>query len=210
VDLLLRAGRRDEAIKELEALAAANPKDPATLELAGDATAEGAPLDAAKFYAAAARLAPENVEYRLKLGAALVRAGRYADAVEHLSFAASREPERREAHANLAAALFGAARYAEAAREFRWVAGREPESAMTQYYLGASLEREGECHEALAAFERFLSLADPQKLKNEIANVTFHVPALKRQIENGSCDRAKKELEKKGTKTKDAKDRGGM
>src|SRR5262249_42862892 len=82
-----RAGKLDEAKKEIEALVAVAPNDPSVYDFAGDVVLEAAPLDAARYYVRAVRIAPDNVEYRLKLGSALVRAGQYAAALEHLHFA---------------------------------------------------------------------------------------------------------------------------
>src|SRR5207237_944221 len=144
----------------------------------------------------AAQAAPENLDYRLKLGAALVRARQYAAAVEPLSFALARAPERRDGHADLGSALFAMGRYAEATREFEWLAAHE-QNAAVYYFLGASLDHLRRCRDALAAYEKFLSLADPKTQKTEVDDVSFRIPSLKRQIERGECDTAPRADEKR-------------
>jgi protein O-GlcNAc transferase len=191
-DALARAGRVDEAKAELATFVAGSPKAPATFDAAGDVLLEAAPLDAARYYVEAVRIDPANVEYRLKLGSALVRSGKYANAVEHLEAAAAKAPERREAHAGLAASYYGLNRYEEAAREFGWLAERDPSSPGIQFFLGASLDRIGDCEGALAAFRRFLSSADPAADKTRIEDVSLRVPAIERQIDRGDCKKKKK------------------
>jgi hypothetical protein len=58
---------------------------------------------------------------------------------------------------------------------------------MSFYYLGAALDRSGDCRPALAAFERFLAVADAQKFQSEILSVQIRAGALKRHIEAGDC-----------------------
>lgn len=186
-DALGRAGRIDEAKKEIELLAEAAPNDASVYDLAGDVMVETAPLDAARFYLKAAQLEPENVDYRLKLGSALVRAGKYPAALEHLRFATQRSPDRREAHAGLAAALYGADDFAGAAEEFGWLAKREPDSAFVQFFLGASLYRIGDCPGAKAALERFVAHADSRHDKARIDEANLVLMQLKGRIERGDC-----------------------
>lgn len=187
-DMLVRLGRNDEAGIQADAIVALAPNDAVTHESAGDIFFEKDPLAAARHYVWAVRLAPENVEFRVKLGATLVRAGRYAEAIEHLTVVVARQPDRREGHAGLAAAWYGTDRYADAAREFAWLAEREPAAPFIQFYLAASLDRTGDCTAALAAFERFLALADPTSDRVRIDEVNLRLPGLKRQIEKG-CGR---------------------
>jgi tetratricopeptide (TPR) repeat protein len=188
-DALVRAGKADDAKKQADAIVALAPNDPSSHEAAGDVFAESSPLDAARYYVWAARLAPDNIEVRVKLGAVLVRARKFTEAIEHLALVVASQPDRREGHAGLATACYGASRYAEAAREFGWIAAREPQAAFVQFYLGASLDRIGSCLEALAAFERFLSLADSTADRARIDEVNLRIPGLKRQIDRG-CGKA--------------------
>ena len=184
-EALVRAGKSDEARKLADNMVALAPNDPTSHEAAGDVFAESSPIDAARYYVWAARLAPTNVEFRVKLGAVLVRAKKFVEAIEHFSLVVTSEPERREGHAGLAAASYGASRFADAAREFGWMAEREPTLAFVQFYLGASLDRTGDCRAALAAFEKFLALADPKADRDRIEELNLRIPGLKRQIERG-------------------------
>jgi tetratricopeptide (TPR) repeat protein len=190
IDMLLKVNRTDEALKEVQALVAAAPNDAGAVELAGDLTQRQSPIDAARYYAQAAKLAPENVEVRLKLGAVLVQAKEFGAAIEPLTAVVASAPDRKEAHANLAVALFSVNRFVDAAREFEWMATHEPDSPMAFYYLGAALDRAGDCRAALAAFDKFLGVAaDSQKFQNEILSVQVRVGALKKHIDAGDCDK---------------------
>lgn len=191
-EVLLRADKGDDAKTQVEALVALAPNDPATHALAGDLYAEAAPLDAARYYVWAARLAPDNIAYRLKLGTALVRSKKFAESVEHLAFVVTKNSDDREAHAGLATAYYATGKYTDAAREFGWLGEREPGTAYVQFYLGASLDRSGNCREALAAFERFLGLADATADRARIDEVNLRVPGLKRQMERGCSKDSKK------------------
>lgn len=188
---LARAGRTEEARRELDRLLAETPDDAAAFEMAGDLVSAPAPEEAARYYAGAARLAPENVDYRVKLGGALVRSGKYAEAFEHLQLAAAKAPDRREAHAGLAAAYYGTGQYAEAAREFGWLAERDPAAPGIQFFLGASLDRVGDCRGAIDAFRRFLAAADPVRDKRKIEDVNLRLPAIERQVERDGCRKKK-------------------
>lgn len=184
-EMLVRAGKLDEAKSQTDALVALAPNDPASHEMAGDVFAEKAPLDASRYYVWAARLAPEAVTARLKLGTALVRATKFAECVEPLAFVIAKRPNERDAHAGLAAAYYALHEFADAAREFGWLAEHEPDAAFVQFYLGASLDRTGECSKAIAAFERFLQLADASADGARIGEVNLRLPGLRRQAELG-------------------------
>lgn len=197
-DALARAGRIDDAKVQLEALT--NGATTAeTFDFAGDVLLEGDPLDAARYYVQAARLEPDDTGHRLKLGTALVRAGKYQAALEHLRFCVAKAPDGREGHAGLAAALYSTKDYAGAAQEFGWLASHEPDNTLAQYFLGASLDRIGDCQGALTAFERFLSHADAQRDKPKIDEVNLVLPRIKRQLEKGEC---KKPVDSTGASTK--------
>ncbi len=191
-EALARAGKPDEARTQADAIIALAPNDPTSHEAAGDVFAETSPLDAARYYVWAARLAPDNIDVRVKLGTALVRAKKYAESVEHLGLVVARQPDRREGHAGLAAAFYAESKYADAAREFAWLAEREPSASYVQFYLGASLDRTGDCRAALSAFERFLSIADPSADRSRIDEVNLRLPGLKRQVERGCAKDGKR------------------
>jgi predicted Zn-dependent protease len=191
----MKAGRVDDARKQADALIAAAPDDSVSYDIAGDVLVEAAPLDAARHYLKAVKLAPANVDFLVKLGSALVRAGEYEASLQSLALAVEKAPDRREAHAGLAAAFYGTHRYELAAREFGWLAAREPDSAFVQFFLGASLDRIGDCAGALAAFERFLAKADPQRDKGRIDEVNLVVPRLRRQVDKGDCVKKSKKGE---------------
>ncbi len=191
-DALARANRMIEARKEIEALETLAPNDPETYDVAGDVVLGESAIEAARKYVQAVRLAPDNVDYRLKLGSALIRAGQYEAALQHLEFAVAKAPDRKEAHSAFAAALYGTAHYGEAAVEFAWLASNDPKSALAQFFLGACLDRIGDCKGALEAFERFLALANPVSDKLKIDEVNLRAPAIRRQMDRGDCKKLPK------------------
>jgi tetratricopeptide (TPR) repeat protein len=191
-EALARAGKIEDARRELDAYVEADPDAAADLDAAGDVLLEAAPLEAARYYARATNNAPGNLDYRLKLGSALVRAGRHADAVDALEPVLARAADRREAHAGLAASYYGLGRYVEAAREFGWLAEKDPKATAVQFYLGASLDRIGDCRGAIDAFRRFLSAADPVADKTRIDDVNIRLPAIERQLESDGCKKLEK------------------
>jgi cytochrome c-type biogenesis protein CcmH/NrfG len=185
IGVLLRSGNADGAREEMSRL---GDDVAATLWIeAGDQFGTVDALTAARCYVQAARIEPANVEYRVKLTRALIDAQRYRDALEHAAVAAELAPERTEARVAYATVLYKLERFAEASDEFRMLARQDPSSAAVQYFLACSLERTGACAEAIGAFERFLTLADPSRHRNEIDAARYQIPALRRLLENGGC-----------------------
>jgi len=93
-------------------------------------------------------------------GEALRELGRYDEAEEHYESALRVGPGFKEAINGLADLLMAQERYGEALDRYQALARIEPENAATHSRIGIALLETGRAEEALASFERALSL-DP-------------------------------------------------
>ena len=195
-DLLLRAelarllsenGQAEDAMKEMSALVATNPRDTKLLVMAGDVFFNEKPDAAADYYRKAVEADPANNRARVQLGASLVRSMKYEMALPVLADAISREANNYAAHANLATAFFKLQRYPNAAREFVWLIGIRPEVAASYFFLAISLDRLGDCQQALRAYQEFVRKADPAASKNEVEEANIRLGLLQRLVKEGKC-----------------------
>jgi len=127
---------------------------------------------------------PENLDYAVAYGAALVQAKKFEEAVDVLQKVLNRSPENYVARANLATSFFQLKRYREAKREYLWLVSKKPESAVAYYFLAVTQDNLGEYLDAIFSYQRFLQLADPEKHKLEIEAVNFRLPVLQRRIKD--------------------------
>lgn len=209
--LLLR-GRKAEALSELESIVAppesvkaliAEIKEPETADLAGlEAKVQRKPDDAgilsklcqgfrivdpakaAEYCRRASELEPNEIAHAIGFGAALVQAKRYEDAITLFRKLLTVNPENATIRANLATALFQLKRYAEAKPEFRWLTEKQPESPAAFYFLGIVHDQLGEYLDAMANYQRFLRLADPERDKTDIERVNLRMPAVQKLAKN--------------------------
>lgn len=195
-DLLLRAelarllsenGQTEDAMKEMSALVTINPRDAKLLVIAGDIFFRDKPEVAADYYRKAVESEPNNNRARVQLAASLVRSMKYETALPVLADAIGREANNYAAHANLATALFKLQRYPDAAREFVWLIGVRPEVAASYFFLAISLDRMGDCQQALRAYQEFARRADPVASKNEVEEANIRLGLLQRLAKEGKC-----------------------
>jgi tetratricopeptide (TPR) repeat protein len=194
--ILLESGKASEAIAQLEALLETEPKNAAIRAQLAELYLPKQPEQALEQYAAAAKLAPNNLSYQLGMGAALVKLRRFQEAVPALRRVLSENPKddlAYFAHTNLATALFELDDFANAAREFVWILGHQRQQkrvAVTLYFLGICFDKLGDYEQALKAYEQFLSLATTEN-QLEIDKVKLRLPSLQRQIKDGKGIRKK-------------------
>jgi len=178
-----------------EELDAANSDDPATARIAldklvvknpkyaelfarlGEVTRRTDPQKSAESYRRANEIDPANPKYATGYAAALVQLRRFAEAESILRRVLAAAPSEYTAHANLALALYELKRYAEALPEYEWLAAARPEIAATYFF--------GEYQQALDAYGKFLSRADPVNNKLDIEKVNLRLPRLRDQISRG-------------------------
>ena len=177
----------EEALKEMEPLISSRPNDPALLALAGDLNFKDDPGAAAGFYRRAVELNPKDNRARAQLGAAYLRSMQYEAALPVLNEAIRLEPDNYPAHASLATVLFKLNQHSMAAREFIWVIKARPEIAASYYFLAISLDKMGDCEQALRAYREFISRADPSATRSEIEEAGIRVGSLQRLIKEKKC-----------------------
>jgi len=177
----------DEALKEIEPLLSSRPNDPVLLALAGDLNFKANPGAAAALYLRAVELDPKDNRARTQLGSSYLRSMQYEAALPVLNEAIRREPDNYPAHASLATALFKLNQHPLAAREFIWVIKARPEIAASYYFLAISLDKLGDCEQAVRAYQEFMRRADPSSLKSELEEAGGRVGALQRLIREKKC-----------------------
>jgi tetratricopeptide (TPR) repeat protein len=185
--LMADNGHLEQAAREIESLIAGNHSDPRLLMLAGDVFFEARPEAAATYYKRALEADRSNNRARVQLGASLVRSQQYQSALPILSEAVAREPDNYPAHANLATAFFKLKQYPQAASEFLWILGHRPEVVASYYFLAISLDRMGDCEQALRAYEEFMRRASPSVYKNEIEEAGIRMGLLQKLAKDGKC-----------------------
>jgi tetratricopeptide (TPR) repeat protein len=189
---LARNGQTEEAEREIGIVLKSKPDEATFQIIAGDLMFNEKPELAVGYYQKALTLDPSNNNARVQLGAALVRAMRYEEALPVLTDSIMREEGNYTAHANLATALFKLKRYPDAAREFIRVLRAKPEIAASYYFLAISLDKLGDCQQALKAYTEFVRRADADKQKNEVEEGNTRIAALQRLISEKKCAVQKK------------------
>jgi len=155
--------------------------------LAGDISAKEDPVAAGAYYRTACDVDPVNNEARVRLGAALVRSRQFEESLPVLQKALESDPENFQAHSNLATALFQLKQYEQAARQFLWVLNKKPGLAVAYYFLAISVDKLGDCPDALRSYREFVKLADPVANKAEIEDANIRIDLLQKSVKHGTC-----------------------
>ena len=184
--LMSENGQKDQAARDLAALINAQPANAKVVCFAGDFYANENPEAASGYYRRAMELEPKNNEARAKYGASLVRSRQFDAALPVLSEAISRDSGNYQAHASLGTALFELKRYPEAAAEFIWIVRAKPELATGYYFLAISLDRIGDCDQALRGYREFMKKAGAQSAK-EMDDARIRVSLLEKLAKEGRC-----------------------
>jgi tetratricopeptide (TPR) repeat protein len=179
-----------ENLAVLEKALAASPKDPGLLACLGAAYRRVDPKRSLDYYAQAAAIEPDRIEHAIGYAGALIQARRFEEAVAILRRVLEKEPDNFTAHASLGTALYELKRYPESLTEFQWVIEQKPDSAVVYYFIATANDSSGRYVEALAAYGKFLNLADPAVNKLEIEKVNLRLPAV-RKLASRSGSRSK-------------------
>lgn len=196
--IALRAGITGEVgdnPEERAALEESLKKDPQNATLLarlGAAYRRVNPLTSQDYYSRALKLEPRNARYATGYAAALIQSRRFMEAEPILRQVIAQNPNDYTAHANLALALYEMKRFAEAVPEYEWLANAKPEIAATYFFIATAHDNLGEYKQALDAYEKFLSHADPTNNKLEIDKVNLRLPALRAQIQRGEGAKQKR------------------
>lgn len=116
------------------------------------------PAQAQSEYEAALKAAPDFLDARVNLGAALYRQRRFAEAVREFEQAVQAAPNHPLALFDLGITVLELGRLDEAIRWLNRALREDPKHDQTHYYLGVALERKGRLGEATAALRQALAL----------------------------------------------------
>lgn len=159
----LGSGRPEDvqrALGELEALVAADPRNPVFRGKLAQAWKERGQLDrAVPLYRQAADDAPEDPEAWYNLATALQQAGRMDEAREALEKAMHLDPNRPEAHNTLGIVHLAKGRPDAAREEFQLAVRLDPRNAQALNNLGNVLRGQGRFAEAESAYREAMKAA---------------------------------------------------
>lgn len=174
-----------EDLQALEQIAQRDPKNARVLARLGEGYRRIDPAKSQAYYLRALQIEPDNAKFATGYAAALIQARRFAEAATVLQRVINKTPDDYTAHANFALALYELKRFAEAIPEYEWLAKTRPEIAATYFFIATAHDNLGEYPQALDAYQRFLSHADPTNNKLEIEKVNLRLPTLRAQIQRG-------------------------
>lgn len=174
-----------DAAVSLEKLLEKDPRNAPLLSQLGSLYRTTDPARAIEYYKRAAALEPRNADYATGYAAALVQARRFGEASEILRGIITVAPGHYAAHANLATALYEQKLFREALGEYNWLIKAKPDIAATYFFIATAHDFLEEYVPALAAYEKFLAVANGQKNKLEIEKVNLRLPALRNLIKRG-------------------------
>lgn len=158
---LLRSGKTDEAIEELNEALRLQPDHALSHQrLAQALWAKGLREEAIAEYRKAARLSPNSPGARSALGQALHRLGSLPEAIEELRAAVALSPQLAEAHYHLGLALRDAGQTEAAIGELRQAVALSPGYAEAHCGLGSALAARGDLDEAVTHYQDAIRL-DP-------------------------------------------------
>lgn len=159
--LMLAAGRVDDAIAQYETIIAETPDHADALATLGNLLLEKGDLARAEALCRrAVVLSPEWDYAHASLGLVLLNTGNYGGAIRAFQTALRFQPDADEVRINLGVALINAGRLDEAEVQLRHAVDASPDNAAAHYNLGALLVRMNRLEEARALLQRALTL-DP-------------------------------------------------
>jgi tetratricopeptide (TPR) repeat protein len=188
------SGSSIEERAALEELLKHDQQNASLLARLGNAYRRVDPVKSQGFYYRALQIEPKNEKYAVGYGAALVQSRQFGEAEKLLRQVIAANPDNYTAHANLALALFEMKRFADAVPEYEWLAAAKPDLAVTYFFIAIAHDNLGEYQQALDAYQKFLTRADPVNNKLEIEKVNLRLPTLREQIKRGQGVKRKNSL----------------
>lgn len=185
LELAEDSGLSIEERAALEELLKRDPKNASLLARLGNAYRRVDPLKSQDYYYRALQLDPKNEKYAVGYAAALVQSRQFSEAEKLLRQVVSANPDNYTAHANLALALFEMKRFPDALPEYEWLAAAKPDIAVTYFFIAIAHDNLGQYQQAMDAYQKFLTRADPVNNKLEIEKVNLRLPTLREQIRRG-------------------------
>lgn len=179
---------RTDAEEDPAALAKMLVRDPGNARILGKlcaATRRSDPEKSLDYCLRASKAEPTNINHAIGYASALIQLHKYGEAAGLLTRLEKSFPDNYTIHTNLATALFQLDQFEAARKEYEWIIDREPDLAAAYYFLAICNDRMEFYLDALAGYEKFLNLADPDAYKDEISRVELRLPILRRQIKEG-------------------------
>jgi tetratricopeptide (TPR) repeat protein len=166
-ELLLEAGKPEEAAAHLEVAVAKSPT-PANRLALGVTYLRLKQLDkAVPLLEQASGAEPSNIELRMTYGRALRDARRYLDAAKQFYRVTQLKPDSREAWSEFAAMLILTENYPQALAALDKTAALGGETAAHHYFRAMIYDKGRQYKEALASYEKFLSMSQNQHADEE-------------------------------------------
>jgi len=185
-------GSSAEGRAALEQLLERDPKNATLLARLGTAYRRINPLKSQDYFYRALQIEPNNTSYAVGYAAALVQGRLFAEAVKILRSVLAKNPNDYVAHTNLALALYELKDFRAAIVEYEWIESERPQVAATYFFLATAHDNLQEYEQALSAYEKFLSRADPSANKLEIEKINLRLPVLRDQIKRGQGAKRKR------------------
>jgi protein O-mannosyl-transferase len=158
-DVLLKEGRSNEAIVQLQQALAIKPDEAITHNDLGNALLERGEMDEAiACFQRAIAIQPDYAAAHYNLGGSLLQKGQVNEAIEHYQRAIAIQPDFAEAHNNLGNALLQSGRVDEAMAHFQRALAIEPDYAAAHYNLGNALLQKGRVDEAIIHYQTALTI----------------------------------------------------
>ncbi len=158
-DILLKKGRVNEAIAELQQTLAIKPDDAVAYNNIGNALLRKGQVDGAiTNYQRALAIQPDYAFAHYNLGDVLLQRGQVDEAILQMQEALAILPEFAEAHNNLGNALLQKGQTDEAIAHFQRALELQPDYAAAHYDLGNALLQKGHTDEAIIHYQRALEI----------------------------------------------------
>ncbi|MGO9244092.1 MAG: tetratricopeptide repeat protein [Verrucomicrobiia bacterium] len=158
-NVLLQAGRLQEAIAHYEQALRINPDLADTHNNLGTALGQTGKIEEAiAHYEQALQIDPDLADAHVNLGVALAKVGKPDDAIRHYQEALRLRPDWAEAHINLGNALLTQGKGRDAMAHYEAALRLKPDSAEAHINLGNALLTQGKGRDAIAHYEEALRL----------------------------------------------------
>lgn len=158
-DILLKKGRADEAIAQLQQTLAIKPDDAVAYNNIGKALVQKGQVDEAIIqFQKAIAIQPDYAFAHYNLGDALLQKGQVDEAITQLQQALAILPDFVEAHNNLGNVLLQRGKTDEAITHFQKALAIQPDYAAAHYNLGNALFQKGQVDEAIIHYQRALAI----------------------------------------------------
>jgi rhomboid protease GluP len=158
IDQLIKSGKTEEAIAQLQQLTAREPNiAPAQAMLASLYIEKSRYPEAIAAMEKACEAEPGNVTYQRKLGGAYIGLGEYDQAIKFYQKLSTQNPRDSHAYLGLGVAYLGKRQYEAAIASFQRALALDPKSPQAQRFLAEAQLRAGHFADAQQTYRRILT-----------------------------------------------------